>query len=86
MDMVGNMVTPCRAICLLTEVACAGILTRVCLLVVEVLDESIVSGSKRTAEERPDPVDPVVAGEGCASNSRTEASCGIEGSAGVVDT
>jgi hypothetical protein len=57
--------------CLLAEFAIGRILTRVRLFVVEVLDESI---------------DPVVARERCASDGRTEASCGIEGTAGVVNT
>jgi hypothetical protein len=84
--MIGSMVAPHRAMCLLAEFAIGRILTRVRLFVVEVLDESIVSSSKRTTKERADPVDPVVARERCASDGRTEASCGIEGTAGVVNT
>lgn len=48
---------------LVAEITARRVLTRVRLFVVEVLDEAVVSSSKRTAKQRADPVDPVVAGE-----------------------
>jgi len=78
--------TPRLAMGLLAEVATGRILTGVGLLVIEVLDKSVVSSSKRTAKERADPVDPVVTGERCASDGRTEAARGVEGAACVVHT
>jgi hypothetical protein len=62
------------------------VLTGVRLLVIEVLDEAVVPTSKRATKKRADPVDPVIVGKLCTSDSGTEAASGVERAASVVDT
>lgn len=71
---------------LLAKVAVRRVLTRIRLLVVEVLDKAVVSSRNRATKKWTDPVNPMVAGELCASNSRTKAASRVERTAGIVDT
>lgn len=66
-------------------ISARGILPRVRLLVIEVLDESEISRRQRGAHARSDPVDPVVAWESGGSDGGAEAAGGIERAAGVED-
>jgi hypothetical protein len=84
-DNRGQRRGDCLAI-LFAKVTVRRVLTRVCLLVVEVLDKAVVSSRERTTKERTNPVNPVVAGELCASNSRTKAAGRVERTAGIIDT
>jgi hypothetical protein len=70
---------------LLAEVSARGVLSRVDLLVVKVLDESVETSSDRGSEERTNPVDPVVGGEGVRHNGGTKASGWVERTSSVKD-
>jgi hypothetical protein len=71
---------------LLAEVSTRGILSRVDLLVVEVLDEAVESSSDRSSENRSNPVDPVITGEDVGCDSRAEATGWVQRATGVKDT
>lgn len=63
---------------LIMEVAGSRILTGVRFLIVEVLDEAVVSSRERTAKQRANPVNPMIAGKRCTGDCRSEAACGVK--------
>lgn len=61
------------------------ILARVCRLVLKHLDDLVIARSQETSQERTDPVDPVVVGEGTGGDARSERAGRVDAAAGVRD-
>jgi hypothetical protein len=61
------------------------ILTRVCSLIIEELDDSEERGGKEGSQSRPKPIDPVVPVEFMKNNIGSEGSSWVERTTGIVD-